>query len=175
MTKLHGGAIVDIGNVIIAYRFTDLTDKNYDTYPFHTIPEEPGAFEGLKLLNERFGGNVTIVWKATGDAVGKNMKWLQDHEFERRTGIQMTRIERMKGEDRAAKTRFIDQSSETYEGTTVVIDDRLEVLSHFIGKVPKLLLFRPQLKEVHKYAHTGALAHVKVVWEWSEIMKELNQ
>lgn len=173
MTKLHGGAIVDIGNVVIAYRLSDLTSENYDTYDFDSIPEEPGAFQALELMNIFFDGNVTIAWKATDDAVGKNMRWLRLKKFNERTGIPQTRIERI-GLDRKGKTDFIGQSSETHEGTTVVIDDRLEVLCHFVGKVPHLFLFRPQLKEVHRYASTGALAHVKVVWSWDHIIKELK-
>jgi hypothetical protein len=183
MTKLHGGAIVDIGNVIIAYWLSKLTSKNYHTYPFDTIPEEPGAFDGLHKLNEMFGGNVTIVWKATDDAVGKNMRWLELHRFCERTGIPMAHIERMIGEDRAAKTHYIHQSSQTHEGTTVVIDDRLEVLSHFVGKVPHLFLFRFQLRELvqlrqqgrlDRVLKTGVMDHVHFVESWSEIMQILN-
>lgn len=175
MAKRHGGVIVDQGNVIIAYRLSKLTDQNYHDYPFDTIPEEPGAFEALMKLNKAFDGNVTVVWKATADAVGKNMRWLRKKKFSTRTKIPRERIKRMQGLDRKEKTRYVGQSSRTFKGTTIVIDDRLEVLSHFVGmNIPNLFLFRPQLKEVHKYAHTGALAHVKVVWSWQEIMKELK-
>ncbi|MFA6602139.1 MAG: hypothetical protein WCT02_04795, partial [Candidatus Paceibacterota bacterium] len=65
MTKQDGGAIADVGNVVIAYWLSKISQQNYDVYPFHTIPEVPGSFEGLRCLYEAFGGNVTVVYKAT--------------------------------------------------------------------------------------------------------------
>jgi len=173
MTKRKGGLIVDIGNVIIAYRRSGINSSNYHNYPFHTIPEEPGACEALGRLNTHFGGNVTVVWKATDDAVGKNIKWLTDHHFTERTGIPTGRIRRI-GESRFEKTNHISQCSETHEGTTVVVDDRLEVLAHFVGRVPHLFLFRPHAQEVEQFRHTGALVHVHVVETWQEIEVILN-
>jgi hypothetical protein len=73
------------------------------------------------------------------------------------------------------KTGYIDQSSSTHCGTTVVIDDRLQVLARFVEKkVRHLFLFRPQEAEVEKYRHTGALDHVVVVQAWAEIMAVLK-
>ncbi|MDD5165548.1 MAG: hypothetical protein PHG25_03390 [Candidatus Pacebacteria bacterium] len=167
-----GGAIVDIGNVIIAYRLSGLNRENYHSYDFDSIPPEPGCFDTLKQLNEEFGGNITVVWKATDDAVGKNMQWLQTHQFTELTGIPVNRIRRI-GAHRAEKVDFIDQTSQTHGGTTIVIDDRLEVLSHFVGKVPNLFLFRPQQPEVEQFSGTGALSHVHVVQSWQEIREIL--
>ena len=168
MKKKLGGAIIDIGNVIIAYRLSGLNRENYHSYDFDSIPPEPGCFDMLKKLNEEFGGNITIVWKATDDAVGKNMKWLKTHRFAELTGIPIERIHRI-GQCRSEKTSHINQSSSTHCGTTIVVDDRLEVLSHFVGKVPHLFLFQPQQQEVEQFKHTGALAHVYVVKSWQEI------
>src|SRR4029079_470389 len=95
MEKQHGGLIVDIGNVIIAYRLSGLTTENYHTYPFHTIPEEPGSFDFLNIYNQECGVYVTVVCKATDDAVGKNMQWLKDKKFVERTGIPLERIHRI--------------------------------------------------------------------------------
>ena len=173
MTKQHGGAIVDLGNVIIAYRLSGLNSDNYHTYPFDTIPEEPGAFEALRSFHTHFGGNITIVWKATDDAVGKNMRWLARRNFTERTGISIERIQRI-GKDRCEKVDHIGQTSATHEGTTIVVDDRLEVLSHFVGKVKYLFLFRPQEKEVEQFRDTGALAHVHIVNTWQEILDILK-
>jgi hypothetical protein len=174
MTLQKGGAIVDIGNVIIAYRLSGLNRQNYHLYDFDSIPEEPGCFESLKKLNDEFGGNITVVWKATDDAVGKNMRWLECHRFSERTGIPMTKIKRI-GEDRREKTNYIDQTSLTHYGTTIVVDDRLEVLSHFVGKVPNLFLFQPQAQEIEQFKHTGALNHVHTVLSWQEINQILNK
>jgi len=173
MTKQHGGGLVDIGNVIIAYRLSGINRGNYLTYDFESIPPEPGCFEALERLNRRFGGNITVVWKGTDDADGRNMRWLVSHRFCERTRIPIDRIHRI-GRDRREKASYLAQSSATHEGVTFVVDDRLEVLSHFVGRVPNLFLFQPQEDEVFKYQHTGALARVHVVETWDDVEAILN-
>lgn len=61
MTKQKGGAIVDLGNVIIAHWLSNITPKNFHTIDYNSIPEVPGAFDSLKWLNDRFGGNAGVL------------------------------------------------------------------------------------------------------------------
>lgn len=172
MTKQKGGVIVDLGNVIIAHWLSNITPENFLTIDYNSIPEVPGVFDSLKRLNDKFGGNVTVVYKATDIATEKILAWLAHHQFTERTGIPFERVDRTKGG--RDKTTHMDQSSETHYGTTIVVDDRLEVLSHFVGKVTHLFLFRPQQQEVEQWSSTGALSHVHVVESWQEIENILN-
>lgn len=172
MTKQKGGTIVDLGNVIIAHWLSNTTPDSFQTIDYNSIPEVPGVFESLKWLNEKFDGNVTVVYKATDTAAEKILAWLAHHRFMERTGISLERVVRTKsGRD---KTIHMNQSSSTHYGTTVVVDDRLEVMSYFVGKVSNLFLFRPQQQEVEQWSSTGALSHVHVVQSWKEIENILN-
>jgi hypothetical protein len=172
-SRKHGGMIVDVGNVIIAHWLSSITPENFDTIDYNSIPETPMVFESLRRFNDLFGGNVTVVYKATGTADEKILSWLNQHQFIRRTGIPLDRVCRtLGGRD---KTAHIDQKTCTFYGTTMVVDDRLEVLSYFVGKVPNLFLFRPQLREIHQFLHTGALDHVHVVNRWKQIVKIMKQ
>jgi len=173
VTKQHGGAIVDLGNVIIAHWLNKTTSENFHRIDYNSIPEAPEAFHSLSHLNEKFGGNVTVVYNATDTATEKIIGWLGHRLFTKRTGIPFDRVLRtVNGRD---KSPYVDQSSLTHYGTTVVIDDRLEVLSHFVGRVPHLFLFRPQVLEVARYLNTGAWPHIRVVKTWKEIMTVLNK
>jgi hypothetical protein len=172
MAKQKGGVIVDVGNVIIAHWLSNTTPDSFRTLDYTTIPEVPGVFDSLKRFNDTFGGNVTAVYKATDIADEKIVAWLAHHRFTVRTGIPFERVFRTKGG--RDKTVHMDQSSTTHCGTTVVVDDRLEVMSYFVGKVPNLFLFRPQQQEVEQWSGTGAISHVHVVQSWQEIENILN-
>jgi len=172
MTKQKGGAIVDLGNVIVAHWLSNITPENFLTIDYNSIPEAPGVCESLKRINELFGGNVTVVYNSTGIADEKIRVWLEAHKFTERTGIPPERIRRTThGRD---KTPFMEQSTSTHYSTTVVVDDRLEVVSKFVCKVPNLFLFRPQTHEMEEFKHTGALSHVHIVKTWQEIENALN-
>ena len=172
MTKQKGGAIVDLGNVIIAHWLSNITPENFHTIDYNSIPEVPGVFDSLKRLSDRFGGNVTVVYKATDIATEKILAWLAHHQFTERTGIPLERVDRTKGG--RDKTLHMDQSSPTHYGTTVVVDDRLEVMSYFVGKVPNLFLFRPQQQEVALFSSSGVISYVHVGESWQEIENILN-
>ena len=175
---IHGGAIIDVGNVIIPYYLTDISPANYHSFDFDKIPESTGSFNTLGWLSGILGGNISLVYKATADADGKTLRWLRMHNLTERTGIPKERIRRIpedpvNGRD---KTIFMDQSTPTHYGTTIVIDDRLEVLAKFVEKqVPHLFLFHPQQEEVANFAHTGALDHVRIVHTWLEIRRALSR
>jgi hypothetical protein len=145
MTKLHGGALVDVGNVIIDHVTAGTTRELVDTPGWYeTIPPQPGAFEGLKALSQAFGGNITLVYNAMDTADRKILDWLSLHELTERTGISFDRVHRTThGRD---KTPFMSHESATHFGTTVIIDDRLEVMRYFLDRdVQHLLLFKPQI------------------------------
>ena len=172
MTKQFGGAIVDLGNVIIAHWLSNISPESFHSIDYNSIPEVPGVFDSLKRLNGKFGGNITVVYKATDVATEKILAWLVHHQFTKRTDIPLERVKRTT--DGRDKTLHLEQSSKTHYSTTVVVDDRLEVLSYFVGKVPNLFLFRPQAQEVEQFRYTGALSHVHVVEIWWEIESILN-
>ena len=169
MTKQHGGLLVDLGNVMIAHWLTNYTSKDYETLDYSTLPEVPGVMDSLRSFNERFGGNVTVVYKATDFIDARVHSWFAAHRFTERTGIPMARVCRTP--ERLDKLKHTAQESGTHRGTTMIVDDRLEVLSHFVGKVPHLFLFRPQQSEVERFSHTGAIDRVHVVMTWNEIEK----
>ncbi len=168
LKRSHGGAIVDLGNVIIAHWLTNISPENFHTIDYNSIPEVPGAFESLRALSLKFTGNITVVYNATNIAEQKIANWLEAHDFFNRTNISRKRVIRSRsGRD---KTPYLQQENGVHQGTTIVIDDRLEVLSHFVGKAPNLFLFHPQPQEIEVFRETGALNHVKVVHSWSDIL-----
>lgn len=162
-----GGMIVDVGNVIIAHWLSDISPANFHLIDYNSIPEVPGSFAALRRFHTMFDGNITCVYKATDTATEKITGWLRHTRFSEHTGIPENRVCRtLNGRD---KTPHIEQRTTLRYGTTVVVDDRLEVLSHFVGVVPYLFLFRPQLREVEQFKYTGALAYVRTVQTWEEI------
>ena len=172
MTQSSGGALVDFGNVIIAHWLTNITPENFDTIDYDSIPEVPDAFESLRLMNEYYEGNLLVIYNATNVAEEKIRKWLLYHEFVTRTKIPLTRIVRSKtGRNKAG---YIQSSCNVGYQINVVVDDRLEVLNHFIGKVPSLFLFRPQAEEIKLFNYADTLSCVRVVWTWGEIIESLR-
>jgi len=171
MTKETGSVLVDFGNVIIAHWLTDITPENFNTIEYNLIPEVPDAFKSLKRLNEQYEGRLLVIYNATNVAEEKIRKWLLYHEFVTCTGIPLNKVVRSKtGRNKAGHI----QSVQGVDYPSVVIDDRLEVLNHFIGKVSRLFLFRPQAEEVKLFNCAGTLSCVRVVWTWSEIIESLH-
>jgi hypothetical protein len=56
-------------------------------------------------------------------------------------------------------------------GLTHFIDDRLEVLSHLLGTVPHLYLFRSRAGDVDRFRRF--LPHVRMINQWSELVDAL--
>jgi hypothetical protein len=168
--RQHDGLITDLGNVIIAYWLSNITPENFDTIDYNSIPEVPGSFESLMRFNVALNGRVTVAYKATNVAETKILAWFRAHRFSERTGIPMDRVVRSVSR---GKTAHLAQFGETYPNTSIIVDDRLEVLSHFVEKTPYLFLFRPQPGEIEEFRNTGALAHATVVQTWQEIEAHL--
>ncbi len=167
--KKHGGIIVDLGNVLIDHTHT--TPQLVASGDYSKIPEVEGAFKALKILSLRFGGNVTVVYNATDFTHDRIIRWFITHDFVERTGIPLSRVLRtIAGRD---KTPHIEQESCTHYGTTIVIDDRSEVLLGFVGKA-SLFLFNPRAEEVEYHRFTGVMHHVTVVRTWKETLEKLG-
>jgi len=156
---------VDLGNVIIDHIGFGTTPEFVQSGDYNVIPPVLGVIEALWQLNqERFAGNIFVVYNASDVADQKILSWLKLHDFFNRTGIYPAQVMRTKnGRDKSSVCDF-------YQATHFV-DDRLEVLSHLVDKVKNLYLLRPQQKEVEQYQNF--LTHVRLVTSWNEIVRTL--
>jgi len=156
---------VDLGNVIIDHLGFGTTPEFFHTGDYNIIPPVPGVHEALKRLNEkRFGCEIFVVYNATDVADQKINSWLLAHDFFSRTGISPDRVRRTQnGRNKLS-------ICQTY-GATHFIDDRLEVLSHLIGKVENLYLLRPQRKEVEQFE--TSLASVRQFETWDDLVQSM--
>lgn len=156
---------VDLGNVIIDHVGFGTTPEFFRSGDYNVIPPVQGVLEALRCLNrERFYGNVFVVYNASDVADQKIVSWLKSHDFFEQTGISPERVRRTQN------GRNKSSLCELYQATHF-IDDRLEVLSHLVGKVRSLYLLRPQQKEVEQYQ--DFIVHVKQVQSWDDIVQSL--
>lgn len=156
---------VDLGNVIIDHVGFGTTPEFFRSGDYNMIPPVNGVLEALRYLNgDRFHGNVFVVYNASDVADQKIIGWLKSHDFFRQTGISPERVRRTQN------GRNKSSVCELY-GATHFIDDRLEVLSHLVGKVRNLYLLHPQQKEVEQ--HKDFLTHVNQVQSWDDIVRLL--
>jgi hypothetical protein len=156
---------VDLGNVIIDHVEFGTTPEFFQKGDYNLIPPVHGVFSALRLLNKgRFSGNIFVAYNATDVADQKILAWFLAHNFFERTGIAPNRVQR------TGNGRNKLSVCELYHATHF-IDDRLEVLSHLVGKVRNLYLFRPQQEEVGQYK--TFLAHVQQVDTWDEVARVL--
>lgn len=162
---MHECLGVDLGNVIIDHLEFGTTHEFFQSGDYNIIPPVPGVFDSLFRLNqERFDSNIFVVYNASDVADQKIMSWLKAHDFLNRTGISPDRM------SRTQNGRNKLSVCELYRATHFV-DDRLEVLSHLVGKVRNLYLFRPQQKEVDQYQ--DFLPYVQQVIDWDNIVRLL--
>ena len=153
---------IDLGNVIIDHVGFGTTPEFFQTGDYNIIPPVSGVFDALLRLNqERFNGNIFVVYNAMDVADQKIVSWLKSHDFFNRTGISPDCVRRTQN----GRNKLL--LCEMYH-TTHFVDDRLEVLSHLVSKVRNLYLFQPQQKEVERYQ--DFLIHVQKVGAWDEIV-----
>jgi hypothetical protein len=172
MVMKKGSVLVDLGNVIIAHWLSNITPENFDQINYNLIPEVPYAFESLRRLNAHYPGGVFVVYNATKIADEKIRRWLAYHDFTKRTGVSLARVVRSKtGRNKA---QHMELACRTIGSVHAVVDDRLEVLNHFVGKIPHLFLFRPQTSETELFNSNGNLSRVRIVREWPEVIKTLR-
>lgn len=162
MTEILG---VDFGNVIINHVGFGTTSDFVRTGDYNIIPPVSGVFEALRHLNqERFAGNIFVVYNASDATDQKILSWLKSHDFFNRTDIYPARVMRTKN------GRNKSSECDRYKATHF-IDDRLEALSYLVCMVKDLYLFRSQQKEVEQYKNF--LPHVRQAMSWSEIIRLL--
>src|SRR3989344_5932467 len=156
---------VDLGNVIIDHIGFGTTPEFFHSGDYNVIPPVPGVLDALRHLNQkRFHGNIFVVYNASDVADQKIISWLKSHNFFEQTGISPERVMRTQnGRDKSSVCNL-------YQATHF-IDDRLEDLSHLIGKEKKLYLLRPQRKEDEQYQ--DFLIHVQQVNSWNDIVQTL--
>lgn len=100
-------------------------------------PPTDHAFEVLPRLVARFGGRAWVISKCGPRVQERTVRWLDHHDFYRRTGIARTNI-------RFCRARA-DKALHCAElGITHMIDDRLGVHEALHGLVPCLYLFGVQ-------------------------------
>lgn len=156
---------VDLGNVIIDHLGFGTTPEFFHMGDYNIIPPVPGVIEALRQLNEeRFGSEIFVVYNATDVADQKIISWLRAHDFFSKTGIQSNRVRRTQnGRNKLSVCQMY--------GATHFVDDRLEVLSHLVGKVDNLYLLRPQLKEIVQFE--TSLSSVRQFETWSELVQSM--
>lgn len=171
VNKQLGGVIVDAGNVIIDHETAQTTRQKVDIPGWYeTIPAIPGSFETLKRLNDAFGGNVTVAFNAADIIDEKILGWFRTKQFCETTGIPLENLRRtIPGAAERDKSVFMHQSSATHYGTTIVIDDRMQVMNYFAGKGMRLFLFRPQESDLRDHGNGPAKNEVTIVQSWKEI------
>jgi hypothetical protein len=157
---------VDIGNVIINHRIIDKDDRILYEERYSTIPAADGVYDALKKLNdEKFHGNIFLVSKCTAWAEEKILSWLKDNDFYEKTGVKPENV--LFCRERHEKEKICNANNITH-----FIDDRLEVLSHLVGKIPHLFLYQPEQAEINQYRQF--LPKVIKVESWPEIVGEIT-
>lgn len=129
---------IDIGRVIIgAADASGTADTSFisgsDEAALAT-PATPGAVEAIAELTRAFAGRVWLVSKCGPRIQGLTKRWLTRTAFYEKTGVRQDRV------------RFCLKRPEKRDhclaiGATHFIDDRLDVLRHLVGTVPRLYWF----------------------------------
>jgi len=150
---------IDIGRVIIgAADPSGRADTSFlrgsDEAALSTPPSE-GAFAAIAELTRAFAGRVWLVSKCGPRIQQLTRHWLQRQSFYEFTGVRQDRL------------RFCLKRPEKRDhclaiGATHFIDDRLDVLEHLTGLVPRLYWFGHQIGAPH------APAWAQPARDWSE-------
>lgn len=150
-TKIRLG--IDIGKVIMSPVVGGKADTSFISGGIEQAlrtPPSPGAFSNIPLLVKAFSDQVWLISKAGHNVQRKTRLWLQHHRFYERTGISANRLRFcLKRHEKADHCRAVQ--------ITHFVDDRMDVLSHLRGIVPKLYLFgeQPRLKKIPSWVtHT---------------------
>jgi hypothetical protein len=131
---------IDIGRVLIAPDGGGSADTSFiggKLAAALATPPYAGMFDAVPELVRLFGGAVWLVSKCGPSVQEKSRRWLDHHDFHRRTGIPRDHV------------RFCLQRPQKADhcrelGLTHFIDDRADVLRHLAGLVPHRYLFGPQ-------------------------------
>lgn len=157
------GLGVDIGGVIIDHVSDD--GRAALENRFATTARVRNAFETIaRLVEARFGERVWVVSRTDATTEPLLLEWLEREEFFGLTGVARDRV------------RFCRRRAEKAEicralGITHFVDDRLEVLSHLVGTVPHLYLFRSRARDVDRFGEF--LPRVRQVETWDDVLDDL--
>lgn len=140
MTTLHALRPIlgiDIGRVIIGGGPDgpeDTTFLNGSEVDSLATPPMEGALEAIRDLAVAFDGRVWLVSKAGPKIQARTRVWLSNQAFFQTTGVpsEQLRFCRERREKAAICARL---------GVTHFVDDRIDVLNHMLGIVPRLYLF----------------------------------
>jgi hypothetical protein len=128
---------IDIGRVIIGPSVAGRADTSFlgsrleDA--MHTPPAD-GSFDTIRDLVARSGGNAWLVSKCGPGVQKKTVAWLAHHGFHEHTGMPPDHVRFcLERKEKAVHAKRL--------GLTVFVDDRLDVLQHLRGIVPRLLWF----------------------------------
>ncbi|MEU1525872.1 hypothetical protein ABZ413_27120 [Nocardia rhamnosiphila] len=118
-------------------------------------PPSDHAFEVLPRLVDRFGGRAWVISKCGPRVQERTTRWLDHHDFYRRTGIA-------RGNVRFCRKRA-DKAVHCAElGVTHMIDDRVEVHQALRGLVSHLYLFGVQRGPIPEWVrHTRSWPEVE--------------
>jgi hypothetical protein len=150
---------IDIGRVIIgaadASGEADTSFLSGSDEAALSTPASEGAFDAIAELTRAFAGRVWLVSKCGPRIQQLTRRWLQRQSFYERTGVRQDRV------------RFCLKRPEKRDhcaaiGATHFVDDRLDVLRHLEGLVPRLYWFG------HQTSAAAAPAWARKVRDWAE-------
>lgn len=131
---------IDIGRVIMAPVKDGKADTSFLSGSLERAmqtPPSPGAFDGVSALVDASGGQAWLISKAGANVQKKTKQWLREWDFYNKTGLQRGNLRFcLKRHEKAHHCRQLKINH--------FIDDRLDVLEHLQGIVPKLYLFGEQ-------------------------------
>jgi hypothetical protein len=156
---------IDIGGVIIDRVSEDDQTQIMGHHGYAGAAAVEGAFEAIaRLVEQRFRERTWLVSRCDEPRELVLMNWLERHDFFGSTAISSDHVLfcRQRHEKATICRRL---------GLTHFIDDRLEVLSHLVGTVPHLYLFRSRASDVDHFRRL--LPHVRPVSRWSELADAL--
>jgi hypothetical protein len=155
MSTKHDILGIDIGRVIIG----PVDDDGHADTSFLSgtpdramqTPPAPGALPAIARLARAFDGAVWLVSKCGPRTQAKTRRWLDHWSFWTTTGVARGHLRFcLERRDKALHCREL--------GITHFIDDRLDVLEHLRGLVPRLYLFG------HQNARPPAWVTAVVTW-----------
>jgi hypothetical protein len=128
---------IDIGRVIIGPQVAGRDDTSFlgsGLEEAMRTPPAEGSFEVIRELTARSEGSTWLVSKCGPNVQQKTLAWLKHHDFHTQTGLPPERV-------RFCLERRQKAIHATELNLTVFIDDRLDVLQHLKGIVPRLIWF----------------------------------
>jgi len=139
---------IDIGRVIIDGSAHpaggDTAFFDGDEATMLATPEMSGAVEAIAALVPRFGGRVWLVSKCGPRIQARSLRWLDAHDFYRRTGLPAENVRFCRA--RADKRIHCEELRLTH-----FVDDHPEVHAAIRGAVRFQYFFGPQKSAVPDY------------------------